>query len=98
MNTWKAEKTKIVNLDRYNMIEHKRADGTVDRHFVGNDMDRYGARVSTAIQEYNEETKEGVTMSGTKYCLHGEPGIDFDACYLINQATGRAADSFIFKW
>lgn len=98
MSIWKAEKTDTVNLDRYNMIERKEADGTTKCHFIGNDMDRYGARVSTVIQEYNEETKSGVTASGTKYVLHGEPGLDSDAIYLLEQGTGKSADSFTYKW
>ena len=98
MTVWKAKKTKVVNLDRYNMIERKRSDGTMERHFVGNDMDRYGARVSTAIQEYDEGTKEGVTASGTKYCLHGDPGLDIDSMYLLEQAAGKSISSFRFKW
>ena len=95
---WKAEKTKVVNLDRYNMIERKEANGTLKRHFIGNDMDRYGARVSSVIQEYDEETKTGVTASNTKYVLHGEPGLDVDAIYLLEQGTGKPYNSFIFKW
>ncbi len=97
-NIWSAEKTKVVNLDRYNILENKRSDGTIDRHFIGNDMDRYGARASTAIQEYDEETKIGITASGTEYHLHGEPGLDLDAHYLIAGATGRSIDSFKLKW
>ena len=98
MTVWKADKTEVVNLDRYNMIENKRSDGTIERHFVGNDMERYGARVSTAIQEYDEETKSGVTASGTKYCLHGDPGLDMDSMYLIEHGTGKSISSFTFKW
>ncbi len=98
MSIWKAEKTDVVNLDRYNMILVKKDDGTMARHFIGNDMDRYGARVSSPIKEYNEETKSGQTASGTKYALHGKPGLDGDACYLLEQGTGKAADSFTYKW
>lgn len=98
MTIWKAEKTKVVNLDRFNIIEVKGPDGIVVRHFIGNDMDRYGARVSTVIQEYDEETKSGLTASGTRYVLHGEPGLDSDAYYLLEQGTGKSADSFIYKW
>ena len=98
MTVWKAQKTDVVNLDRYNMIMDKRADGSVDRYFVGNDIDRYGARISTAIQEYDEKTKEGVTASGTKYCLHGEPRLDADGMYLVEQSTDRSITSFTFRW
>lgn len=98
MTIWKAEKTKVVNLDRYNMIERKEADGTMIRHFIGNDMDRYGSRVSSPIQEYDEESKSGVTASNTKYVLHGEPGLDVDSIYLIEQGTGKSYTSFTFKW
>ncbi len=98
MTVWKAEKTKVVNLNRYNIIEKKGSDGIIIRHFIGNDIDRYGARVSTAIQEYDEETKSGITASGTKYCLHGEPGLDLDAIYLLEQGTGKSASYFTFKW
>jgi len=97
MTVWKAEKTKVVNLDRYNMIERKKADGTMERHFIGNDMDRSGARISTDIQEYDEETKSGVTASGTKYILHGKPGLDSDAYYLLEQVT-RKTVPFTYKW
>lgn len=98
MSIWKAEKIKVVNLNRYNMIERKRSDGSLERYFIGNDMDRYGSRVSTAIQEYDEETKSGVTASGTKYCLHGDPGLDVDSLYLLEQATGKLISFFTFKW
>lgn len=98
MTIWKAEKTQAVNLDRYNVIEYKTADGIMERYFIGNDMDRYGARISTLIKEYNEESKEGITASGTKYCLHGEPGLDGDAHYLLTQTTGKPVDFFTFKW
>ena len=97
-NIWSAEKTKVVNLDRYNIVENKLSDGTMQRHFIGNDMERYGARASTTIQEYDEETKIGTTKSGTEYHLHGEPGLDSDAHYLLTSATGRSLDSFTFKW
>ena len=97
-NIWSAEKTKVVNLDRYNIVENKRSDGTIDRCFLGNDMDRYGARMSTLIQEYDETTKIGTTKSGTEYHLHGDPGLDDDARYLLGCATGHTVDSFTFKW
>lgn len=82
MSIWTAEQAKIVNLDCYNIIEWEGGN-----HFIGNDMDRYGARVSTKIQEYDKDTKTGISASKTMYKLHGLPGLDADARYLLASIT-----------
>ena len=91
MTVWPAEQVKLVNLDCYNIIEWE--GGT---HFIGNDMDRYGARVSTKIQEYDEETKRGMSASKTMYQLHGYPGLDADARYLLSRITEKI--KFTLRW
>lgn len=91
MTIWKAEQVKIVNLNRYNIIEYN--DGN---YFIGNNMDGYGARVSTKIQEYSEETKSGITASKTMYQLHGKPGLDDDSIYLLEQVTSSL--DFKLRW
>lgn len=82
MSIWTAGQVKLVNLSHYNIIEWEGGE-----HFIGNDMDQYGARVSTKIQEYDEETKTGMSASNTMYKLHGLPGLDDDAQYLLDSIT-----------
>ena len=50
--------------------------------------DGYQGRVSTAIQSFDKETMSGVTKSGRKYVLVGEPGYHSDASYV----WGRVAN------
>ncbi len=91
MVMWKAEKIDLVHLDCYNIIEYNG-----NSYFVGNHMDHYGARRSTAIQAYDEETKQGVTASGTRYQLHGEPGLDSNGLYLLGRAMAHA--DYSLRW
>jgi hypothetical protein len=55
------------------------------RHFVGyNETEREG-RASSAIQEFDFTTMQGVTRSGRVYQLTGAPGMDKDALYVWNR-------------
>lgn len=91
MTLWKAEQVKLVNLDSYNIIEYNG-----NSYFIGTHMDLYGARRSTRILEYDEETKRGITASGTMYQLHGEPGLDSDGLYLLGRSTSHL--DFKLRW
>ena len=50
-----------------------------DRHFVGL---HYEGRVSSKIMTYDKETSVGVTRSGRRYLLIGNPGKNADADYV----------------
>ncbi len=94
MSIWEAGKLGIVRLDAWNIIQYKGK-----RNFIGNDMDHYGARISSPIMEYDEEKKTGVTKSGQRYTLHGEPGLDDDALYLLDICIKQIApDDWSLKW
>lgn len=82
MPIWPVKKVKIVNLSNYNIIEW--SEGT---HFIGNNMNEYGARVSTNIKFFDPETMIGKTASGTEYHLQGSPGLDKDGEYLLAKVT-----------
>jgi hypothetical protein len=54
--------------------------GEKDHHFVG-EVDGAG-RVSSKIVSFDKETNVGVTRSGRRYKLVGEPGYNSDAEYV----------------
>lgn len=92
MTIWKAGKVKVVNLSNYNII-----DWSEGSHFIGNNMDEFGARISTKIQSFDKETMIGKTASGTEYRLHGEPGLDDDAEYLLEKAANKSI-KYKLRW
>jgi len=55
-----------------------------ERHFVGQHVDAGTGRVSSAIQTFDVESRTGVTRSGRRYVLLGEPGYDADAMHVWN--------------
>ena len=56
-----------------------------ERHFVGTVANQGYARVSSPIQSYDSESRVGITRSGRKYRLVGNPGIDSDGSYILWQ-------------
>ena len=54
---------------------------TKTRHFIGRLSDGSG-RVSSAIQSYDPETREGVTKSGRVYKLVRDSGLSIQAAYV----------------
>ena len=52
------------------------------RHFIGYDVAASEGRVSTAILQFDTQTRTGVTTSGRVYALLGSPGHDKDAHYV----------------
>lgn len=64
-----------------------------DRHFVGWCIENGEGRVSSAITEFDAQTRRGRTGSGRVYQLAGPPGRDPDADYVwrrwleINELT-----------
>ena len=61
------------------------------QHFVGYNANRGEGRVSTAIISWDDEQQLGVTQSGRRYQLLGEPGRDPDALYVWNECVNGSA-------
>ena len=93
MSVWKADAPEVAHLDNYNILEV--GD---ESFFIGNDMNAYGARRSTAIQSFDPETLEGKTASGQKYKLHGKPGLDDDARYLLAATVAYLKQPYTLRW
>lgn len=67
-------------LEDWNVMEVE-IKGEHSRHFVGTSHGE--GRVSSAIREYNRETRIGITVSGRTYHLQGEPAhLSRDARYV----------------
>ena len=86
MSIWRAssvDETPSVVLSRWRIFEV--TTPYLDyptRHFVGyNETEREG-RTSSAIQEFDPDTMQGITRSGRVYKLTGDPGSDRDALYV----------------
>ncbi len=84
MNMWSVPKKVIVRLSQYNIA----TIGNIEV-FVGKDIEDGYARRSTAIQEYDNDTKIGITASGQKYQLLGKPGLNADGEYMLEQFNTR---------
>jgi len=69
----------VVTLSRWTVRE---LSSTGTRHFVGYNMVENEGRVSSAIVDYDTETKMGTTSSGRVYELYGQPGYNGDAEYV----------------
>lgn len=52
------------------------------RHFVGYNVRHSEGRVSTPIISWDAEQQQGVTRSGRRYQLVGDPGSDPDGLYV----------------
>lgn len=68
----------VIILVRWRVVEVQTKDSQIERHFIGYNQKDQEGRVSSAIQNYNVETGQGVTRSGRVYQLIGEPGYDQD--------------------
>lgn len=72
----------MISLTAWCVFEVTTKDSKVQRHFVGHhDAFREG-RVSTAIVSFDAELGQGVTASGRRYLLVGEPGHDPDGVWV----------------
>ena len=86
MSLWEAssvEETPSVVLSRWRIFEVVTPYYDLPtRHFVGYNETEHEGRASSAIQEFDRTTMQGVTRSGRVYQLIGEPGMDRDALYV----------------
>ncbi|SDC62618.1 hypothetical protein SAMN05216345_10355 [Cupriavidus sp. YR651] len=69
-----------IELRHWSVYETERGE----RHFVGQAADSATGRVSSAIQKFDRTSRVGVTRSGRRYVLQGEPGFDPDAMHVWN--------------
>lgn len=80
MTIWRTSpvsQTPVLKLVQWSVFQTE----TGERHFVGYNVTEGEGRVSSAIVEFNPETKQGRTSSGRIYQLAGEPGFNGDAAY-----------------
>ena len=80
MSIWKTspvERTPVLGLAQWSVYQTE----TGERHFVGYNVTEGEGRVSSAIVDFNRETKQGRTSSGRIYQLVGDPGHNGDAIY-----------------
>lgn len=87
MSVWlttSVEDVPAIELVRWAVIEvSSPKDGNKDHHFVGYNVTEQEGRVSSKIVSFDAETRIGVTRSGRKYLLSGNPGMDSDAGYVL---------------
>lgn len=99
MSIWTVSpitETPEVDLEQWKVVEVESPywDGRT-RHFVGYNLTEGEGRVSSAIQQFDAETMQGITRSGRVYRLVGNPGHSSDAEYVwdrwcrINQAENE---------
>ena len=78
-----------VTLSQWNIICVTLPNGDYGEVFIGYSHTDNLGRLSTKIQEYNSETGEGLTKSGSTYLTIGEPGIPHsDALYVLERTIG----------
>jgi len=53
-----------------------------EHHFVGYCVENESGRVSSAIVSFDDKSRAGITRSGRRYVLSGEPGFNQDALYV----------------
>jgi hypothetical protein len=86
MNVWQAssvEETPSVVLTCWRIFEVTTPYHDLPtRHFVGYNETEGEGRASSAIQEFDKNTMQGITRSGRVYRLTGESGMDRDALYV----------------
>jgi hypothetical protein len=82
-NTKSVTESPEVILEQWRIFEAKSPywEG-VTRHFVGYNITDSEGRVSSAIQEFDPDTMQGITRSGRVYKLSGGPGWNSDAEYV----------------
>lgn len=72
----------VVILQRWRVLEVENQQGQVQRHFVGYNAQDWEGRVSTAIQQFDPVSGQGITRSGRTYQLMGKPGYDSDGAWV----------------
>lgn len=72
----------VVILQRWRVLEVENQQGEVQRHFVGYNAQDWEGRVSTAIQQFDPVSGQGVTKSGRTYQLMGKPMYDPDGTWV----------------
>ncbi|NOV23397.1 hypothetical protein E5S69_07565 [Cupriavidus necator] len=53
-----------------------------EHHFVGYCVENESGRVSSAIVSFDAKSRAGITRSGRRYVLYGEPSFDGDALHV----------------
>lgn len=87
-----------IELLRWSVFETN--DG--QRHFVGA-MSGSRGRVSSAVVELDVTSRRGVTKTGRRYVLVGEPGFDLNAAYTwcawmdINEIDSESVRNVTFE-
>jgi hypothetical protein len=83
MTIWRSasvSEISSINLGDWRVIE---VDGK-ENHLVGKNLDGWGGRVSTAVLNFDVNTRQATTKSGRIYSLIGTPGYDDDASYVLD--------------
>jgi len=78
---WKSQgllEEPEIEISRWRVFETE----TGERHFVGVRAAQGTGRVSSSIIEFDILSRTGVTASGRRYVLVGEPGTDDEADYV----------------
>lgn len=75
-----ASQVPEIQLIRWAVIQTERNE----LHFVGYSIALGHARVSSPIVEVIPEKRTGVTHTGRRYTLVGNPGLDGDGLYILN--------------
>ncbi|QEZ44151.1 hypothetical protein [Cupriavidus oxalaticus] len=73
-----VEEQPDITLQRWRVYETERGQ----HHFVGYCIENRSGRVSSAIVSYDANAKAGITRSGRRYVLSGNPGFDEDALHV----------------
>ncbi|SPA09790.1 conserved hypothetical protein [Cupriavidus taiwanensis] len=64
-----------ITLQRWRVYETDHGE----HHFVGYCIENGAGRVSSAITSFDAKSRAGITRSGRRYVLSGEPSFDGDA-------------------
>lgn len=97
MPTW-TEKSASVVLTHWNIVELVYESNTTE-HFVGYVLGHGYARVSTAIEERDENSDGeivGRTMSGSTYQLVGPPGFNSDSSYMYEKLFSKTEHKLLY--
>jgi hypothetical protein len=88
MSIWSVacvENQPEITLCSWRVYETERGE----HHFVGYCVENESGRVSSAIVTFDAKVRTGVTRSGRRYVLAGEPGFDQDALYVWSVWAAR---------
>lgn len=81
MSIWSVadvEDQPEITLRGWRVFETERGE----HHFVGYCVENESGRVSSAITSFDAKSRTGITRSGRRYILSGEPGFDQDALHV----------------